>query len=135
MRELSFVKLCNGLKLDGEIRATLGVKLIGVSTGANTRVHLDDTTTPQDDATVTTAVAAHDPTPVPDPVAVAVTAAKAEAGADPQTTALMNATPGQIGAWYDGLTAPQKSAVGRVAVIKLVEHEKRLRLIEKALGL
>jgi hypothetical protein len=117
--------------LDKELRAALGTKYNSLNTygpGRAITVRLADGTGQADDDQVAAICAAHVPTPLPDPLE---DAAHSEVQGDSAVAQLLAATPGQIGAWYDGLTSTQKSAVGRVAVIMLTDHEWRLRLLER----
>lgn len=57
-------------------------------------------------------------------------AAKAEANSDAILTALAAIQPGNVGAFVDGLTAPQKTALLKSLVLKLVEYEHRLNDLE-----
>jgi hypothetical protein len=120
--------------LDKELRAALGTKYDSLNTygpGRAITVRLADGTGQADDDQVAAICGAHVPTPLPDPLEDAADAAHSEVQGDSAVAQLLAATPGQIRAWYDGLTSTQKSAVGRVAVLMLTDHERRLRLLER----
>ncbi len=110
---------------------------LSTAPGDRVVVRLDDTATDQDKALVDNILKNYDSNRQPplDPLAKAISDARGEIGADAQVQALISATPGQIGAWYDSLSLAQKNAIGRAAVIMLFAHEARLKLIERNLGL
>jgi hypothetical protein len=134
MRDLPFQKTVHAGKLHAELAAAVGATLIGVSTGAvPCIVHVADDATPADETTITGVVAAHDPTPTADALVVDLATAKTESGTNP----LDNLTVAQALAWIDANVTDLASA--RTALKQVVKvlgiHERRLRMIERALGL
>jgi hypothetical protein len=135
MREIPITLAAfNGERLDSDLRAGLGAKYLSFSSYGTDRpitVRLADDTLKADDDQVAAICAAHMPTPLPEHLKEAADAARSEVEWDAAVTALLNATPGEIGAWYDHLASTQRNLMGRGAVNLLIDHERRLRLLER----
>lgn len=134
MRDLTFQKTVLAGKLHTELAAAIGAKLVGISTGETPCiVHVTDDTTPADEATIATLVTAHNSAPPPDTLVIALATAKTEAGINP----LDNLTVAEALAWIEAnvIDLPSAKTALKQAVKIFAIHERRLRIIERALGL
>jgi hypothetical protein len=139
MRYLSFAKRSYPPKLSAELATLVPLQLrvppggIIVTAQGETVIGVADDLTPEEEAAIRVAVEAHDPTPPPDPLVVALSTARAEAGANP----LDGITVREAMTWIDNnvTSLAQAREALKLAVKIIAIQERRLRLIEKQLGL